>query len=105
MAALHFSRRAEADLLEIGSYTLQRWGADQTIRYFDKLETCCRGLADHPKLGHACDEIHPGLRRMECGKHVIFYRQQKGGILVLRILHQRMLPGRRVIDETETPRP
>jgi plasmid stabilization system protein ParE len=43
VAAFHFSRRAEADLLEIGSYTLQTWGIDQTIRYIDQLEACCEG--------------------------------------------------------------
>jgi len=30
---------------------------------------------------------------MEHGKHIVFYRLTKGrGILVVRILHQRMLP-------------
>lgn len=101
MAVFHFSRRAEADLLEIGAYTLENWGADQTIRYIDQLETCCRRLADNPGLGRSCDEIRPDLRRMEHGKHVIFYRQYQGGILVSRILHQRMLPQRQAIDDPE----
>ena len=39
---------------------------------------------------------------MEQGKHVIFYRQQQGGeILISRILHHRMLPGKQAIDDTE----
>jgi toxin ParE1/3/4 len=99
VAAFHLSRRAEDDLLEIGAYTLQNWGADQTIRYIDQLETCCQRLADNPGLGRSCDEIRPGLRRMEQGKHVIFYRQYEGGILVSRILHERMLPERQAIDD------
>ena len=100
MAVFHFSRRAEADLLNIGVYTLQNWGADQTVRYIDQLEACCQRLADNPGLGRACDEIRPGLRRMEQGKHVIFYRQREGGILVICILHQSMLPERQAIDES-----
>jgi antitoxin ParD1/3/4 len=49
-------------------------------------------------LGRPCDDIRPGLRRMEHGKHVVFYRLQKpGGILVVRILHQRMLPEKQAI--------
>jgi len=32
------------------------------------------------------------LRRLEHGKHAVFYRQERDGILVSRILHQRMLP-------------
>ena len=31
------SRRAEADLLSIGAYTLRTWGMDQAIRYTDDL--------------------------------------------------------------------
>jgi plasmid stabilization system protein ParE len=39
---------------------------------------------------------------MEQGKHVIFYRPQEGGeVFISRILHQRMLSGEQVIDDTE----
>jgi toxin ParE1/3/4 len=101
VAVSHFSRRAEADLLDICAYSLQNWGAEQTIRYIDQLETCCQRLAENPGLGRSCDEIRSGLRRMEQGKHVIFYRQRERGILVSRILHQRMLPERQAIDDSE----
>jgi plasmid stabilization system protein ParE len=50
VATFRFSSRAEADLLEIGAYTLHKWGEDQTIRYIDDLETCCQQLADNPEL-------------------------------------------------------
>ena len=98
MAAFRFSRHAEADLLGIGAYTLRTWGEDQTVRYLDDLEACCQMLADNPSLGRACDDVRPGLRRMERGRHVVFYREDAGGILVSRILHQRMLPERHAID-------
>jgi toxin ParE1/3/4 len=102
VAAFHFSRRAEADLLEIGSYTVQTWGVDQAIRYIDQLEACCQRLASNPASGRSCDDVRRGLRRMEQGKHVIFYWQQQGGeILISRILHQRMLPERHVMDSEE----
>ena len=99
MAAFRFSRLAESDLLSIGAYTLRTWGEDQTIRYIDDLEACCQMLADNPTLGRVCDDVRPGLRRMERGRHVVFYREEAGGILVSRILHQRMLPERHAIDE------
>jgi len=88
--------------MDIGAYTLQAWGEDQTIRYIDGLETCCQQLADNPELGRPCDHIRPGLRRMEHARHVVFYRIQAGGIVVSRILHQRMLPERQSIDEEES---
>jgi toxin ParE1/3/4 len=102
VAAFHFSRRAEDDLLEIGSCTLQTWGIDQAIRYIDQLEACCRRLADNPASGRSCDDVRPGLRRMEQGKHVIFYRQQqRGDVVISRILHQSMLPEKQAIDDAE----
>lgn len=101
MAAFRFSLRAEADLVNIARYTLERWGEDQTIRYIDDLEACCRQLADAPDLGRPCDDVRPGLRRIERGRHVIFYRLRPDGILVSRILHQRMLPERHPIEESD----
>ena len=101
MAAFRFTRRAEADLLSIGAYTLRTWGEDQTIRYLDDLEAWCQMLADNPTLGRVCDEVRPGLRRMERGRHVVFYREDAGAILVSRILHQRMLPERHAIDDKD----
>jgi plasmid stabilization system protein ParE len=63
-------------------------GKDQTALYLNELEACCKRLADTPALGRPCDEIQPGLHRLEHGKHVVFYRQEREGILVSRILHQ-----------------
>jgi toxin ParE1/3/4 len=104
VASLRFSRRAEADLLGIGAYTLRTWGEDQAIRYIDDLAECCRMLAGNPALGRACGDVRPGLRRMERGRHIVFYRRETGGILVSRILHQRMLQETHAIDDEDTGR-
>jgi toxin ParE1/3/4 len=101
VAAFRFSRRAEADLLSIAAYTLGAWGEDQTVRYIDDLEACCQMLAGNPGLGRNCNDIRPSLRRMERGRHVVFYREYAGGILISRILHQRMLPERQAIDDED----
>jgi toxin ParE1/3/4 len=99
-----FSRRAEDDLLAIADYTLRKWGKAQAARYIDELEVWCQELADNPALGRVCNDIRPGLRRHEHGKHVLFYRQERDGILVSRILHQRMLPGRHALDDQDEER-
>ena len=104
MGKFRFSRRSEVDLLNIGAYTLQKWGNAQAARYIGELEACCQTLADNPALGRLCDDVRPGLRRHEHGRHVVFYRQGRGGILISRILHQRMLPDRQAIeDEDDEP--
>lgn len=99
MVRVRLSRLAEADLLSIGIYTLPTWGADQTARYIDELEVCCRHLADNPRSGRSCEDISPGLCRREQGKHIIFFRREQGGILISRILHERMLPNRHDFDD------
>jgi len=99
VATVRFSRRAEADLLGIGDYTLRTWGKAQAALYLNEIETCCRMLADNPALGRRSDEVRSGLRRLECGKHVVFYRKVPGGILVSRILHQSMLPELHSIED------
>jgi len=50
VAAFRFSRRAEADLLSIGDYTLRTWGKAQAARYLGELEVCCQTLSDNPAL-------------------------------------------------------
>jgi len=103
VGAFRISRHAERDLLSI-EYSLRTWGAAQAAPYIDELQDCCQALADNPGLGRRCDDVRPGLRRLEQGKHVVFYRQEPGGILVSRILHQRMLPDRRLTgDQQDEP--
>jgi toxin ParE1/3/4 len=86
---------------EHDAYSLRTWGPVQATRYLDELEACCQRLADNPATGRACEHVRPGLRRMEQGKHVLFFRREPGGILVSRILHERMLPERHAIDDGE----
>ena len=92
MGSFRLSRRADDNLDSIGVYTLRTWGEDQADRYIGKLEDCCQMLAGNPGVGRSCEEVRPGIRRMEQGKHVVFYREETCGVLICRILHERMLP-------------
>jgi toxin ParE1/3/4 len=58
-----------------------------------------RAEADLLTIGRIADEVRRGLRRHEHQKHVIFYREDRKGIVIVRILHQRMLPERHDHDE------
>jgi toxin ParE1/3/4 len=103
VAGFRFSRRAEADLLSIGDYTLRTWGKTQAAHYIGGLQVRCQMLANNPALGRLCDDVRPGLRRLEHDQHVLFYRQERGGILVSRIPHQCMLPDRHAIKINKIP--
>ena len=56
-------------------------------------------LAENPAVGRAAYDVLPGLLRHEHSKHVIFYRVEAKGILISRILHQRMLPDPRAVED------
>ena len=94
-------------MLSIGNYTrddrMRTWGKAQAIRYIDELEQCCRDFADNPLSGRSCDDdlnlLRPGLYRIEIGRHVVFFRREPSGILVSRILHERMLPERHSFND------
>lgn len=92
MASVRYSRQAEDDLLDIGRYTLETWGAEQADRYLSEIEACCQRLAENAEMGRSCDEIRRGLRKMLHRKHVVYYRSEAGGVRVSRILHQGMSP-------------
>lgn len=55
-------------------------------------------MAANPGIGRQCEWIKPSLRRFEKGSHVVFFREVPDGILIARILHQRMLPASRFFD-------
>jgi len=99
VAAFRLSRLAEADLMDIGAYTLRTWGEDQTLRYIDDLEACCQRLADNPASGRACDHVRPGLRRMEQGKHVYCSSGASAEAFSFPGYCQQMLPERHAIDD------
>jgi len=94
VAGFRVTKAAKRDLVEIGSYTLERWGADQRKRYLMQLDSRFRWLAKNPKAGIASDEIRPGYLRYREGRHVIFYRISQLGVDIIRVLHERMLPTR-----------
>ncbi|MFZ1805265.1 MAG: type II toxin-antitoxin system RelE/ParE family toxin [Nitrospira sp.] len=47
-------------------------------------------LAEQPTQGRKADELAPGLRRVEYQSHVVFYIPKDHGVLIVRVLHQRM---------------
>lgn len=90
MAEYRLTPAAEGDLEAIWTYTLQKWSAEQADRYIDTLTDAFAELAQSPKSAPACDQIRPGYRRRSIGRHVIYFRPTTYGIVVVRILHDRM---------------
>jgi len=99
VSAYSLARLAEADLKSIIRYTMKTWGRAQTVRYKQGLQDCFQLLAGNPLIGRRCDLIHPGLHRFEHGKHVVFYLCQLDEVLIVRVLHQQMIPAKPRFDQ------
>lgn len=85
-----YSELAAQDLIDIYLYTAQTWGQKQADLYDTGLEQAATLLVNNPNLGRTCDDIKIGYRRFEHKHHVIFYRQRKADIFIIRILHKSM---------------
>jgi len=96
VACFRISIEAELDIDRIAAYTTSTWGWRQTDQYLAKLEDGFNLLAQNPMIGRPCDSLRAGLRRFEIGKHVVFYVLESDAILVARVLHESMLPGKHV---------
>jgi toxin ParE1/3/4 len=99
MSRYKLTSKTKADLTSIRSYTISRWGPTQCLAYLAELRACFQRLAETPALGRSCDDLRPGLLRWEQGRHVVFFRRATYGIRVIRVLHERMLPGRHDLDD------
>jgi toxin ParE1/3/4 len=94
--AVHYSKDAEADLDAIARYTLEQWGQEQCAKYLALLELTCEAIIPR-NLKHARPvPRRPELLRWRCERHVIYVRRVSGGIEIVRILHERMLPDNHV---------
>ena len=93
---LRISGPARRDLERIGEYTRAKWGAAQKRKYSGQLKDGFKALRDTPGIGTRRDDIHKGLRAHPVGKHVIFYRETKTELTIIRVLHESMNPALRL---------
>ena len=81
---------AEADLEAIWRFTIHQWGSHQASRYIDFLTEAFDVLAQSPGAAPGCDHIRQGYRRWTVERHVIYFRVVEYGIVIVRVLHDRM---------------
>jgi len=86
---IRLSPQAESDLEDIWLYTFKTWSADQAYLYHNAFVEAFEDLAAGRKFGRPVD-IREGYFKYPVGAHLVFYRILEAGIVVVRILHQRM---------------
>lgn len=81
---------AERDIEDIADYTLSQWGADQARQYVTDLRRAIEKLTS--TAGHYAtnDTLFPGLRKLRCGQHRVYFLVENATVDVVRVLHERM---------------
>ena len=90
MADYVLSGQADRDLIEIYTFSYQRFGEARADAYLLALEERFSILAEQPLLGRRIDHIREGYLRYEHASHSIFYTRRDDDILIVRVLHTRM---------------
>ena len=100
MAKYRLTHKAVEDLSNIWAYTVDMWSEHQADTYYNMLINSCRKITENPRLyGTKYEEIANGLLGHRVGLHIIFYRiETNGDILVIRFLHQRMDFKHRILE-------
>jgi len=107
---------ARDDVKDILTRTARRFGPLQRRRYNQLVETAAMMIADQPMRpgSRQREELGPGIRsfhvelasrRAAAAAHVLYYVQGtlddgRDGVIILRVLHERMDPTRHIGQET-----
>jgi toxin ParE1/3/4 len=84
------SGEADADIENIAEDPLRQWGLAQAEKYVLGLHETFMMLVEFPDLGRDASDIRPGYRKIESASHSVFYKRTEDGVLIVRVLHQRM---------------
>ena len=115
MARFRLARPAQIDLANILATSTERWGAEGRQRYAAVLAAAMRQVADQPEgpLTKKRPELRSGIRSFHVRyarrtaedatvrrpAHVLYYRVAADGVIeIVRVLHERMDPGRHLDD-------
>lgn len=85
MKQARLSARAQTDL-EVIWITIAQDNPVAADRFVDRLLHSCRKLVAAPRIGRPREELAPGMRSLPVGNYLIFYRADRSGIEVVRVL-------------------
>jgi toxin ParE1/3/4 len=87
-----FSRRATADIEEIGDFIAGESPA-RAVSFISELRTHCRRLTDFPEAAPQRPEFGDGIRMVVHGRYLILYVVHADLLEIRRVLHgARNLP-------------
>jgi toxin ParE1/3/4 len=90
MRRLEFTPRARRDIQDIWEYSAQRFGDERAEAHIQEIERAAQTIAEDPRRGRPCDEVRQDYRKFSVGSHVLFFREARRAVVIVRVLHQRM---------------
>jgi toxin ParE1/3/4 len=81
-----YAPEAEADIYAIARHIAGEGDLDAAYRFMETIDEKAALLATHPEMGRLRPDLAPHLRSFPVGPFVIFYRDEKGGLQVARVL-------------------
>lgn len=75
-SVISFSPRAQEDIDDILTYTLDRWGEHQLVIYKNAIDDALETISLNPEIGRDANGV-AGVRAYPAGKHVIFTGRRK----------------------------
>lgn len=91
------SKEAKNDIDNIYVYTATTFGLSKANSYAERLKERLTFLSEMPNIGQKMNISGNAMFRFLYESHSIYYRIEHNSIIILRILHQRMDPGGRII--------
>ncbi len=88
-ATYRLTRAAADDLVTIYLQGLDMFGAAQADKYHEGLEGAFRFLAAYPRAARLRAELTIPVRAYPYKSHLVVYRADPGGILIVRVRHAR----------------
>ena len=102
MAEYALTETARADIKQVLRYGARQFGLEQAHRYQQKMKQHFARIAEHPLHYQACEGIVSHYRRSAFRSHVIYYRIEGNGILIVRVLGAQEMDGA-ISPEEESP--
>jgi len=84
------TKEAQSDLEKIWLYSFENWSIDQADRYLNLILNEFDHLCKHPNSSNDYGKIRKNYWRTKVNSHFIFYKINKNGIEIIRVLHEMM---------------
>lgn len=87
--SFRLTRKAEGDIISIYLTGIGEFGTAQADSYHASLEKMFQLIGDNPRIAREREEITPAIRAHPHKSHLIIYRIEDDGVLIIRVRHAR----------------